>query len=465
MIGLTKSPNEPERLLEYPEFLASMEGWRRPDSTRPPGAEWERENEHFWHAMDAPWSEKDHPRVAKLLERNQKALDLLVAAAQRSRFYSPLVLDEGWKFDDAALLPMLAERRLGYARFQLYARAMLRLGRGQVAEAWSDALAFYRLAQLQTQGADITVWTLNTLRGPSMMTFLKYANVPSDRINAWQADLSRLPKADSLAESWDRASRLCLLGKLTDIARHGYQRTTGKTIVFNDMNGTESFGTGKDDDAHAKTYRLFTADPRIDWNEALRHCNARVDVIVATCNEPSPSKRQAPLARLKDQTAKNAKRALQFGSQGNRLPADMTPKAISHLFVDAFLERVCQAADGTLTCDAQWQVDAIGVDLALGLAAYRYDHKKYPKTLAELAPTYLAKIPADPFTGGELHYKPEAESYTLYSVGPNGKDDGGRNYWRDRCRESPENATVIPEQAEPPDWDDIAIGLSPKKAK
>ena len=42
-------------------------------------------------------------------------------------------------------------------------------------------------------------------------------------------------------------------------------------------------------------------------------------------------------------------------------------------------------------------------------------------------PKYVAAIPEDIFSGGELHYKPQADGYLLYSVGPNGKDDGGRN--------------------------------------
>jgi len=41
-------------------------------------------------------------------------------------------------------------------------------------------------------------------------------------------------------------------------------------------------------------------------------------------------------------------------------------------------------------------------------------------------PAYLKAIPADPFTAkGILKYKVTGKSYLLYSVGPDGKDDGG----------------------------------------
>jgi hypothetical protein len=63
---------------------------------------------------------------------------------------------------------------------------------------------------------------------------------------------------------------------------------------------------------------------------------------------------------------------------------------------------------------------------ALALRAFRLENGQYPATLNELAPRYLKEIPPDPFGGGEkLRYKRTANSYLLYSIGPDGKDDGG----------------------------------------
>jgi hypothetical protein len=45
--------------------------------------------------------------------------------------------------------------------------------------------------------------------------------------------------------------------------------------------------------------------------------------------------------------------------------------------------------------------------------------------LAELTPAHLAALPADPFDGQPLHYKTKSSGYTLYSIGPDLKDDGG----------------------------------------
>lgn len=64
--------------------------------------------------------------------------------------------------------------------------------------------------------------------------------------------------------------------------------------------------------------------------------------------------------------------------------------------------------------------------IALALRAYRLEHGRYPVTLAELAPVYVKKIPADPFAlQGVFGYRIAGNTFVLYSVGPDGKDNGG----------------------------------------
>jgi hypothetical protein len=64
--------------------------------------------------------------------------------------------------------------------------------------------------------------------------------------------------------------------------------------------------------------------------------------------------------------------------------------------------------------------------LAIALEVYHRDHGAYPKTLAALAPKYLKAVPGDRFSAEPLVYKPAGKGYLLYSVGINGKDDGGK---------------------------------------
>ncbi len=62
---------------------------------------------------------------------------------------------------------------------------------------------------------------------------------------------------------------------------------------------------------------------------------------------------------------------------------------------------------------------------AVAIEQYRRSHNKLPDGLDKLSPNYLDSVPLDPFTGKELLYSSDEESYIVYSVGINRQDDGG----------------------------------------
>lgn len=64
--------------------------------------------------------------------------------------------------------------------------------------------------------------------------------------------------------------------------------------------------------------------------------------------------------------------------------------------------------------------------VALAIRLYEIDHGSRPEQLSQLEPDYLSSIPLDPFseTSHPFKYKPHARNPALYSVGPDGKDDG-----------------------------------------
>ena len=62
-------------------------------------------------------------------------------------------------------------------------------------------------------------------------------------------------------------------------------------------------------------------------------------------------------------------------------------------------------------------------DLAIRL--FQRDHGRLPATLDELLPNYLSAIPLDAYVQKPLIYRPTADAFLLYSVGHDGRDDGG----------------------------------------
>lgn len=64
---------------------------------------------------------------------------------------------------------------------------------------------------------------------------------------------------------------------------------------------------------------------------------------------------------------------------------------------------------------------------ACAIERFRLAHGNLPQDLNQLQPIWLESAPLDPVTGGPLQYQPlPSGHYRLYSLGWDGKDDGGR---------------------------------------
>ncbi len=68
----------------------------------------------------------------------------------------------------------------------------------------------------------------------------------------------------------------------------------------------------------------------------------------------------------------------------------------------------------------------------LAIRAYEADHRHWPEDLENLVPKYLPTVLADPYSPNmaKLRYSRDGDGYSLYSVGPNGIDNGGERAWQ-----------------------------------
>ena len=65
--------------------------------------------------------------------------------------------------------------------------------------------------------------------------------------------------------------------------------------------------------------------------------------------------------------------------------------------------------------------------VTLALHAYHESHGAYPDSLTAVAANVPANLLSDPFAAQEnLRYRKDGAEYVLYSVGPDGRDDGGK---------------------------------------
>jgi hypothetical protein len=108
---------------------------------------------------------------------------------------------------------------------------------------------------------------------------------------------------------------------------------------------------------------------------------------------------------------------------------------------DPFNAILLPVFDGARLKDADSETQNALLIVTLALRAYHVQHGAYPATLNALVPQYLAHVPDDPFAlSGPLHYKITSNTYVLYSVGPDGKDDGGKPIF-DTTKPAPNSST------------------------
>ena len=95
-----------------------------------------------------------------------------------------------------------------------------------------------------------------------------------------------------------------------------------------------------------------------------------------------------------------------------RLPGDLFSQTLLPVLYEARIKFVSNDTEDALLMTR------------IALHAYRLDKGKFPATLAALCPEYRERLPVDPFSHNEpLRYI--AAKNLLYSIGPDGRDDGG----------------------------------------
>jgi len=64
-------------------------------------------------------------------------------------------------------------------------------------------------------------------------------------------------------------------------------------------------------------------------------------------------------------------------------------------------------------------------EIAFALTAYHSQYHQYPDTLHEAETFWKSTFPLDPYNKKPFHYKKQGNTFLLYSIGVNRKDDGG----------------------------------------
>jgi hypothetical protein len=387
-------------------------------------------------AAQRPWAAKDYPRVADWLKMNEKPLALVVEATRRPQYFNPLVThktEQGSGGLIGALLPSVQKcRELANA---LAARAMLHTGAGRYDEAWQDLLACHRLGRLVARGATLIEAlvgiAIDQICSNAELAFLERADLTTKQLQERLRDLQQLPPMPLMADKIDLGERFSFLDSVMQVNRHG-------------LRYLEALAGGpvpKKPDPNA-----LRAMNNIDWDPALRTGNRWYDRMVAALRIKDRAAREKELDRIEVDLKTLKKNAADQADVVKALLEGKDPgETIGQKMGDVLIGLLMPATRKVQTAADRSEQVQRNQHLAFALAAYRRDTGRYPQNLDALAPKYLAKVPGDLFSGKAMIYRPDANGYLLYSVGPNGKDDGGRWYDDDPPGDDPRVRMPLPE--------------------
>jgi hypothetical protein len=406
---------------EKGDYFVGWEKYLEVHLKEPPAAQKDQfENPSSWKqacldqldkASKSPWKAADQPDIAKWLKQNEQPLALIAEATRREKFFNPLVSKSDPKEPRliASLLPSIQKcRSVAQA---LKARAMLKISEGKYPEAWQDLMTCRRLGILLTQGATIIEslvgYAVTAIAIDGQKTLIASHPHSSQQIRTWLKELQALPAIDPIARKFDLSERYCMLDALQAIAVGGPQ-------------ALDQIRHEKETPEIPFLTQLF---PRgVDYNPAFQmmneHCDRYAEIIRMT--DRQARKKEIEALTLTAKKAQEEKGILAGLTVNRTAKGRHIGQTLLSLLMPA-LEKYIEATDRT----EQYQQN---LQVVLALAAYRADKGSYPSRLDDLAPTYLAQVPGDLFSGKPLLYKPSKEGYLLYSVGINEKDDGGQGY-------------------------------------
>ncbi len=181
-----------------------------------------------------------------------------------------------------------------------------------------------------------------------------------------------------------REEKLAMQASLMEIFHQISWRTSYVNLLYGGENSSSGSWSNR-----MQALRFLFVNKRASMKNITEYC----DAIIAEAELPYRKSRPAP-----------------------PVPNDMLSQIFCPVFSQAEFKFVQNQTDNRMMLTA------------LALQAYRAERKAYPASLQELVKgKYLSELPRDSFNLGQpLKYVNQGAKYLLYSVGPDGIDDGGK---------------------------------------
>jgi hypothetical protein len=377
-------------------------------------------SERYDECQTRPWRSSDQPEIKAWLDRNQHAIDLIVTASSRDRYWLPsptLLASPPSGMLIGVLLPDVQTFRL-WSRV-LCCRAMGHAGEGRFDEAWRDVLAVHRLSRLLSgePGFLVTHLVAIAVAAQAQMVTLELLGLPGltvADVQRMRHDLEALRPLPKPAYGLP-VERLMGIDCVVTLARRPGDRW--HMIDLLDAGGSPG-GLG--------IPWLVTS---LDWNLIASRFNGYYDQVTPIAALPTHQERVDRMGKMAADVQGRVKPSSGWQLVGRWLSGAVNRGERSVQTADMLLSLLAPALSAYDAAVARGEAQLSLLRLAVALEEKRLAGPVagggYPERLDALVLTLLAELPPDPFTGRPFVCERRGDGYLLYSVGQNGVDDGG----------------------------------------
>lgn len=310
-----------------------------------------------------PWTRAEFPEVAEVLDGDDGPLRIVHAAAERDRFYSP-IMTRG--LDDVDPVPLVAvmdpmTTEVPYLVHSLRFRAMLNLGEGNHKAAWKDILTCFKLARLIGMGKSKVHaqrnYMLEELNCAAMDALIRETDPSAVQASRYLDALRSLPSRASLSEKVDLFERCAYLDSLLVI-----RTNREEAIAYLDCEpGLAAAG---------RMVKLFWKDA-IDWNETLQISNRYYDRLVKILEQPDLDRRRGDATALRQELKSLTESAIGIQSTEDAVKGRAATESKSKLLAAIIAEKLMSDIDQCLASEARVKQRFATLDTALAIAANR----------------------------------------------------------------------------------------------
>ena len=381
----------------------------------------------------APWDAASTPEVAAWLDYAGPALGGITAALRRPGYAAPLAAPRPG--DPLLHAPLPHVNVLRSVARALLVRGRRHLSVRNVGAAADDLVALRRLAAAAAHGPTLTEGLLALRLRRDADTLL--ADLAASPDAGWP-DRERLRRAavgpsgvsdpPPLVAGVRTYARALMLDALTAAAREPASLP----------GALASLGVEDDDRPLWAAAAEVLADPRFDLPGLLGQVNFLFDEMPARGPDEPLADYAARVRRFEELLFGRAPTAGERRRLAGYRPDAAARRSFGPAERAVFKLMTSQTIAGAATALLAGETDRTRAELAEAaevLWAFRIGRHRWPTSLDELVPAYLPAVPMDPAVGGgaALRYVPGAADgaasagFVLYSRGPDGEDDGGRD--------------------------------------